>query len=97
VKCERDDGLRVLGGQKLHGAEIDSSGDHRIAVATLRAEGETVIHGAESARSSLLNFSRCCKAWWKNSWFHRTAGRLSSFFLTSAAYSECGASSRNFL
>jgi 3-phosphoshikimate 1-carboxyvinyltransferase len=61
AECEeRDDGLRVPGGQKLHGAEIDPGGDHRIAmafaVAALRAEGETVIHGAESARISFPEF-----------------------------------------
>jgi 3-phosphoshikimate 1-carboxyvinyltransferase len=61
AKCEeREDGLRVPGNQKLHGAEIDSGGDHRIAmafaVAALRAEGETVIHGAESARISFPEF-----------------------------------------
>jgi 3-phosphoshikimate 1-carboxyvinyltransferase len=61
AECEeRDDGLRVPGGQKLHGAEIDSGSDHRIAmafaVAALRAEGETKIHGAESARISFPEF-----------------------------------------
>ena len=61
AECEeRPDGLRVPGGQKLHGAEIDSGGDHRIAmafaVAALRAEGETLIHGAESARISFPEF-----------------------------------------
>jgi 3-phosphoshikimate 1-carboxyvinyltransferase len=61
AQCEeREDGLRVPGGQKLHGAEIDSGSDHRIAmafaVAALRAEGETVIHGAESARISFPEF-----------------------------------------
>lgn len=57
---EREDGLRVPGNQKLHGAEIDSGGDHRIAmafaVAALRAEGESVIHGAEAARISFPGF-----------------------------------------
>ncbi len=57
---EREDGLLVPGGQKLHGAKVDSHGDHRIAmafaVAALRAEGETVIHGAESARISYPEF-----------------------------------------
>jgi 3-phosphoshikimate 1-carboxyvinyltransferase len=50
---ERKDGLRVPGGQKLHGAEVDSFGDHRIAmafaVAALCADGETRIRRAESA------------------------------------------------
>jgi 3-phosphoshikimate 1-carboxyvinyltransferase len=57
---EREDGLSVPGNQKLHGAEIDSGGDHRIAmafaVAALRAEGESVIHGAESAKVSFPEF-----------------------------------------
>ncbi|HET9838720.1 MAG TPA: 3-phosphoshikimate 1-carboxyvinyltransferase [Candidatus Angelobacter sp.] len=61
AECEeREDGLLVPGGQKLHGAEIDSGGDHRIAmafaVAGLKAEGESVIHGAESARISFPEF-----------------------------------------
>jgi 3-phosphoshikimate 1-carboxyvinyltransferase len=50
---EREDGLKIPGGQRLHGAEIDSFGDHRIAmafaVAGLRAEGETHIHRADAA------------------------------------------------
>jgi 3-phosphoshikimate 1-carboxyvinyltransferase len=57
---EHEDGLSVPGGQKLHGAEIDSLGDHRIAmafaVAALRAEGETQIHGAEAAVISFPSF-----------------------------------------
>lgn len=57
---EFEDGLDVPGGQQLHGAEIDSGHDHRIAmafsVAALRAEGETVIHGAESASISFPEF-----------------------------------------
>jgi 3-phosphoshikimate 1-carboxyvinyltransferase len=57
---EHDDGLLVPGGQKLHGAEIDAHGDHRIAmafaVAALRAEGETIIHGADAARISYPQF-----------------------------------------
>lgn len=61
AECEeREDGLRVPGNQKLRGAEIDSGGDHRIAmafaVAALRAEGESVIHGAEAARISFPGF-----------------------------------------
>jgi 3-phosphoshikimate 1-carboxyvinyltransferase len=54
------DGLDVPGGQTLHGAAIDSGGDHRIAmafsVAALRAEGETQICGAESAAISFPEF-----------------------------------------
>jgi 3-phosphoshikimate 1-carboxyvinyltransferase len=57
---EQDDGLKVPGGQKLHGAEIDSFGDHRIAmafaVAALRAEGETIIRRADAAVISCPGF-----------------------------------------
>jgi 3-phosphoshikimate 1-carboxyvinyltransferase len=57
---DREDGLKIPGGQSLHGAEVDSFSDHRIAmafaVAALRAEGETVIHGAESAAISYPAF-----------------------------------------
>ncbi len=61
AQCEeREDGLRVPGRQKLHGATVDSGGDHRIAmafsIAALRAEGETEILGAESARISFPEF-----------------------------------------
>ena len=57
---EFEDGLDVPGGQELHGAEVDSGGDHRIAmafsVAALRAEGDTLIRGAESAAISFPEF-----------------------------------------
>jgi len=57
---EFEDGLDVPGGQTLHGAVIDSGGDHRIAmafsVAALRADGETLIQGAESAAISFPEF-----------------------------------------
>ena len=57
---EFEDGLDVPGGQSLHGAVIDSGGDHRIAmafsVAALRAEGDTLIRGAESAAISFPEF-----------------------------------------
>jgi 3-phosphoshikimate 1-carboxyvinyltransferase len=57
---EFEDGLDVPGGQQLHGATIDAGGDHRIAmafsVAALRAEGETLIQGAESAAISFPEF-----------------------------------------
>jgi 3-phosphoshikimate 1-carboxyvinyltransferase len=50
---ELEDGLKIPGGQKLKGGEIDSLGDHRIAmafaIAALRAEGETDIKGADAA------------------------------------------------
>jgi 3-phosphoshikimate 1-carboxyvinyltransferase len=57
---EYPDGLRVPGNQKLHGAEVDSHGDHRIAmafsIAALRAQGETRILGADAARISFPEF-----------------------------------------
>ena len=57
---EFDDGLRIPGGQTLHGASLDSFGDHRIAmafaVAALRAEGETEIRGADAAVISYPEF-----------------------------------------
>jgi 3-phosphoshikimate 1-carboxyvinyltransferase len=57
---EREDGMRIRGQQTLHGAEIDSFGDHRIAmafaVAALRAEGETVIKGSDAAVISFPGF-----------------------------------------
>ena len=57
---ERPDGLRIPGNQPLRGAELDSFGDHRIAmafaIAALRAEGETTIRGADSAVISYPEF-----------------------------------------
>jgi 3-phosphoshikimate 1-carboxyvinyltransferase len=59
---ERPDGLRVGGRSagKLHGAEIDPRGDHRIAmafaVAGLAAEGETRILNADCAGVSFPSF-----------------------------------------
>jgi len=57
---EFDDGLRVPGKQSLRGAELPSFDDHRIAmafaVAALRAEGATLIRGADAARISFPEF-----------------------------------------
>jgi 3-phosphoshikimate 1-carboxyvinyltransferase len=57
---EREDGVRIPGKQLLRGTELDSFGDHRIAmafaVAALRAQGETLIQGAESAAISYPAF-----------------------------------------
>jgi 3-phosphoshikimate 1-carboxyvinyltransferase len=64
---ELSDGLRINGATKLHGAPtklrgaaIDSYGDHRIAmafsVAALIADGDTEIHGSESAAVSFPEF-----------------------------------------
>jgi 3-phosphoshikimate 1-carboxyvinyltransferase len=63
---EREDGLKIPGGQSLRGAEIDSFGDHRIAmafaVAALRAEGETTIHRADAAVISCPGFFAALEA-----------------------------------
>jgi 3-phosphoshikimate 1-carboxyvinyltransferase len=59
---ERPDGLRVEGKSagRLHGAEIDPHGDHRIAmafaVASLGAEGPTTIRDAECVGVSYPDF-----------------------------------------
>ena len=59
---ERPDGLRVGGKSagKLHGAEIDPAGDHRIAmafaVAALGADGKSTIRGSECAAVSFPGF-----------------------------------------
>jgi 3-phosphoshikimate 1-carboxyvinyltransferase len=57
---ERRDGLSVPGAQSLHGAQIDSHGDHRIAmafsIAALRAQGETRIANAMAADVSYPGF-----------------------------------------
>jgi 3-phosphoshikimate 1-carboxyvinyltransferase len=54
------DGFIIEGPQKLKGAEIDSFHDHRIAmafsIATLVAEGSSVIHGAECCAISYPEF-----------------------------------------
>lgn len=57
---EREDGLQIPGGQQLHGTELESFGDHRIAmafsIAALRAQGETLIRGSECAAISYPAF-----------------------------------------
>jgi len=63
---ETTDGLRVVasskrpGATKLHGAIVDSFGDHRIAmafsVAALIADGDTEIRGSEAAAVSFPEF-----------------------------------------
>jgi 3-phosphoshikimate 1-carboxyvinyltransferase len=55
-----EDGFFVPGGQQFQAAELDSFGDHRIAmacaVAALRAGGECTIQGAEAASVSFPGF-----------------------------------------
>jgi len=54
------DGWKIPGGQKLHGAEIESFGDHRIAMAfaigALKAGGETLIRSSECVGISYPGF-----------------------------------------
>jgi len=56
----RPDGFHVPGGQRFRAAELDSFGDHRIAmaaaVAALAADGESVVTGAEAAAVSYPDF-----------------------------------------
>ena len=58
---ELPDGLVVEGGSRLHGAHVDSRGDHRIAmalaIAALAAEGDTEIESAECASVSFPEFA----------------------------------------
>ena len=55
-----EDGFQVPGRQKFHAAELDSFGDHRIAmafsVAALAADGPSIVEGAESASVSFPEF-----------------------------------------
>ncbi len=57
---ELNDGLEISGPAPLHGAQVASFGDHRIAmafaIAGLFAEGETVIQDAECIRESYPGF-----------------------------------------
>jgi 3-phosphoshikimate 1-carboxyvinyltransferase len=57
---ERPDGFCIAGPTRLHGAVVDSHGDHRLAmslaVAGLIADGDTTITHAEAYRESFPNF-----------------------------------------
>lgn len=54
------DGLRIHGPTPLHGAEVHSHGDHRVAmtlaIAGLIARGETVVHDVECVQTSFPEF-----------------------------------------
>ena len=54
------DGFQVPGRQRFHAAEVDSFGDHRIAmafsIAALAADGPCIIEGAEAASVSFPEF-----------------------------------------
>ena len=55
-----DDGMIIVGGQPLHGTEVDSHLDHRIAmsfaIASLIADGETEIKGSDVVNISYPDF-----------------------------------------
>ncbi len=55
-----DDGMVIVGGRPLHGTEVDSHLDHRIAmsfaIASLIAEGETKIKGSDVVTISYPDF-----------------------------------------
>jgi 3-phosphoshikimate 1-carboxyvinyltransferase len=59
---ELDDGMIIEGPTKLHGATIESYGDHRIAmtaaVAGLIADGETIIENPECIETSFPGFEK---------------------------------------
>jgi 3-phosphoshikimate 1-carboxyvinyltransferase len=63
---EFDDGMEIQGGQPLHGAELDSFGDHRIAmafaIAGLFATGETLIRNTACVNTSYPGFSHHLEA-----------------------------------
>jgi 3-phosphoshikimate 1-carboxyvinyltransferase len=63
---ERPDGFSVPGRQRFRAAEFDSFGDHRIAmafaVAAMRADGVSVINGAEAASVSFPEFWKTLEA-----------------------------------
>lgn len=55
-----DDGMIINGKSPLHGAEVNSYGDHRIgmmlAIAALLAKSETILHDADAIAVSYPNF-----------------------------------------
>lgn len=59
--AERPDGMAITGGQRLHGAEVSSGGDHRMAmaltVAALVAQGESVIDDVACVKTSFPQFT----------------------------------------
>lgn len=63
---ELPDGLRITGGRPLKGADCQSHGDHRIAmamaVAGLVSDGETVVRNAESVNVSFPGFAKVLKS-----------------------------------
>lgn len=63
---EKEDGFVIRGGKPLKGAELDSCGDHRIAmalaVAGLVASGETAVNAAEVVAVSFPGFMQSLRS-----------------------------------
>ncbi|MCF6314133.1 MAG: 3-phosphoshikimate 1-carboxyvinyltransferase [Verrucomicrobiales bacterium] len=59
---EFEEGMEIEGGAALHGAEIDSQGDHRIAmafaIAGLFADGETLVTDVDCVNTSYPGFDK---------------------------------------
>lgn len=57
---ENEDGLEIIGGMPLHGARLQSFGDHRVAmafaIAGLFADGDTIIEDVDCVATSYPNF-----------------------------------------
>ncbi len=57
---EREDGMEIVGGCPLHGAEVESFGDHRIAMSAailgLFSEEQTIIHDTDCVATSYPGF-----------------------------------------
>ncbi len=67
VECEElDDGMRIEGGARLKAANVQSGGDHRIAmsaaVLALRAEGETIVDDVDCVDTSFPGFAATLRA-----------------------------------
>jgi 3-phosphoshikimate 1-carboxyvinyltransferase len=62
---ERPDGMAITGG-RLHGAAVDSGGDHRmamaLAIAALVADGETLIDDVACVSTSYPSFAATINA-----------------------------------
>jgi 3-phosphoshikimate 1-carboxyvinyltransferase len=63
---EFEDGMEITGGKSLNGAELESFGDHRIAmafaIAGLFAAGETVINNTACIDTSYPGFAEHLEA-----------------------------------
>ncbi|HET7340745.1 MAG TPA: 3-phosphoshikimate 1-carboxyvinyltransferase, partial [Methylomirabilota bacterium] len=63
---ERPDGMAITGGRRLHGAEVGSGGDHRmamsLAIAALVADGPTYIDDVACVNTSFPQFAETINA-----------------------------------